>query len=182
MLGCYDFCGHYDWTFRWLEEEGGKQFLLQYWDEAIREDSQEHAATLIEDLGFQGMVEYWGETLAEEAPKGGFNTKKTKNTFWIEMTDCPSRGFLVRNEIDFSGDYCDHCIGWIGPLMKKAGYTIDHDHNHQGQCWWEFKKAEQSNQDFPDNQEKRQELTQAWKAQGYPLHQFRNANHPEEKA
>ena len=23
MIGCYDFCGHYEWTFGWLERVGG---------------------------------------------------------------------------------------------------------------------------------------------------------------
>ena len=24
MIGVYDFCGHYEWTFAWLEREGGE--------------------------------------------------------------------------------------------------------------------------------------------------------------
>jgi hypothetical protein len=32
-------------------------------------------------------------------------------------------------------------MGWIGPLMKRAGFVIDHQHNHCGQCWWELRRA-----------------------------------------
>ncbi len=35
MIGCYDFCGHYEWTFDWLEREGGRALVRAYWDEAI---------------------------------------------------------------------------------------------------------------------------------------------------
>ena len=28
MIGCYDFCAHYEWTFAWLEKEGlGPAFI-----------------------------------------------------------------------------------------------------------------------------------------------------------
>jgi len=57
------------------------------------------------------------------------------------MHDCPSKGFLVRNGLEQYPDYCDHCIGWIGPMMQDAGFVIDHEHNHRGQCWWEFRAA-----------------------------------------
>ena len=33
-------------------------------------------------------------------------------------------------------------MGWIGPLMKKAGFVIDHEHNHCGQCWWEMRSKD----------------------------------------
>jgi hypothetical protein len=33
-------------------------------------------------------------------------------------------------------------MGWIGPMMKEAGFVIDHEHNHCGQCWWEMRRKE----------------------------------------
>ena len=32
-------------------------------------------------------------------------------------------------------------MGWVGPLMRESGFTIDHEHNHRGQCWWEMRPA-----------------------------------------
>ena len=32
MIGVYDFCGHYDWTFAWLHAQGGERLVRQYWD------------------------------------------------------------------------------------------------------------------------------------------------------
>jgi hypothetical protein len=58
------------------------------------------------------------------------------------MHDCPSKGFLIKNNLQQYKDYCDHCIGWIRPVLERAGFRIDHEHNHQGQCWWEFREQE----------------------------------------
>ena len=140
MLGAYDFCGHYEWTFDWLDREGGHDLVLAYWDEAIHRDSQQHAARLILEKGFVGMKEYWGHTLAEEA--ASYAVSATDRVFRIDMQECPSKGFLIRNNLYQYPDYCDHCLGWIGPLLKKAGYVVDHQHNHRGRCWWEIRRAD----------------------------------------
>lgn len=140
MLGCYDFCGHYDWTFEWLRQQGGEALLRDYWSGAIAVDSQRHAAAMIKELGFEGMKKYWAHTLNEEA--AGYVITSRENVFRVDMHECPSKGFLIRNGIEHSADYCDHCIEWIGPMLKPAGFTIDHEHNHQGQCWWEMRKKD----------------------------------------
>jgi hypothetical protein len=138
MIGAYDFCGHYDWTFEWLCAQGGEALVRQYWDEAIHRDSQSHAATLIQKHGFAGMATYWGHTLEHEG--AGYHTTASKDVFRIDMHDCPSKGFLIRNDLGAYHDYCDHCMGWIGPMLKQAGFAVDHEHNHCGQCWWEIRR------------------------------------------
>jgi hypothetical protein len=140
MLGSYDFCGHYDWTFEWLRREGGEAMVQRYWEEAISRDSQNHARELILAKGIEGMKEYWGHTLREEAAE--YTTVAGDDFFRLDMHDCPSKGFLLRNGIEAYSDYCDHCIGWIGPMMREAGFIIHHEHNHRGQCWWEMRKAD----------------------------------------
>lgn len=140
MIGCYDFCGHYEWTFAWLEATGGHDLVRQYWEEAISRDSQQHARALIHGKGMAGMKEYWGHTLDHEA--AGYAITATDEVFRIDMHDCPSKGFLIRNGLVQYRDYCDHCMGWIGPVMQEAGFVIDHEHNHCGQCWWEIRRAE----------------------------------------
>jgi N-acetylneuraminic acid mutarotase len=137
MLGVYDFCGHYEWTFAWLEKEGGPGLLHEYWDEAIHQDSQRHATELISLEGIDGMKKYWGHALSQEG--AGYTTSATTKIFRLDIHDCPSKGFLIRNGLEQHADYCDHCVGWIGPMLKKAGFAIDHQHNHCGQCWWEMR-------------------------------------------
>lgn len=141
MMGCYDFCGHYEWTFDWFERVGGKPLVRDFWKEAIGGDSQLHAREMIEREGFEGMRKYWGHTLAEESPDRAYTITDGADVFRIDMHACPSRGFLLRNDLANYQDYCDHCMGWIGPMLRGAGFVIDHEHNHQGQCWWEIRRA-----------------------------------------
>tara|TARA_R100000027_G_scaffold66167_3_gene61633 strand:- start:79 stop:642 length:564 start_codon:yes stop_codon:yes gene_type:complete len=142
MLGSYDFCGHYEWTFTWLNNRGGPELLSGFWEEAISRDSQLHARELIAQEGIEGMKAYWGYTLAEESPELGFRITVRDGVFRIDMHDCPSKGFLTRNGLEQYPDYCDHCIGWIGPMMRDTGFVIDHEHNHRGQCWWEMRSTD----------------------------------------
>jgi len=139
MLGVYDFCGHYEWTFEWLHRRGGDALVHQYWDEAIHRDSQRHAAELIVVEGIEGMKKYFGHSLTQE--EAGYKFTATEKVFRLDMHACPSKGFLLQNNLEQYPDYCDHCMGWIGPLAKRAGFVIDHEHNHCGQCWWEYRKA-----------------------------------------
>lgn len=171
MLGCYDFCAHYDWTFDWIEREGGYPDLVEYWDAAIRGDSQQHASQLIGAKGIEGMSEYWGQTLSEEAPNGGFQARIEDGRFLVEMTDCPSRGFLLRNKVEFSKDYCDHCLGWIGPMMRDANFKIKHAHNHLGQCYWEFYPKSDEGKLSQSVEEWKKSLLSDWKQQGAKIDQ-----------
>jgi len=54
----------------------------------------------------------------------------------MDMRRCPSKGFLTANDRNADEDYCDHCIGWMGPLLEGLGIeVVEHEHNHCGQCW-----------------------------------------------
>lgn len=140
MIGSYDFCGHYEWTFGWLERAGGDSLVREYWIEAISRDASEQAYRMIVPDGIEGMRRYWQHTLEEEA--AGYDLTSDEKCFRLDMHACPSKGFLIRNDLYQHKDYCDHCIGWIGPMMGEAGFVIDHEHNHRGQCWWEFRRRE----------------------------------------
>ncbi len=136
MIGTQDFCGHYDWTFEYIRRTFGDEALRAYWAEAIAFDSQQHAFALMRDEGFDGMDAYWGHTLtAEEA---GYAITRTDDAFRIDMHDCPSKGYLIDHGLEAHLDYCAHCMGWIGPVAERAGFSVDHVHNHRGQCWWEL--------------------------------------------
>lgn len=182
MIGVYDFCGHYEWTFAWLEATGGPALLRAYWDEAIHQDSQRHARSLILSQGIEGMREYWGFTLDHEA--AGYSLRATDTAFRIDMHQCPSKGFLLQNQLQQFHDYCDHCMGWIGPLMKDAGFAIDHEHNHCGQCWWEIRSVDDpttpgdAGGSLGGDRDVR--LGPDWKPTG-PLDRYRHANDVDDK-
>lgn len=183
MIGVYDFCGHYDWTFEWLRHTGGDPLLRQFWDEAVHRDAQRHARELILKKGFAGMTEYWGHTLTHEG--AGYHTTATDKVFRIDMHDCPSKGFLIRNGLNACPDYCDHCMGWIGPMLQEAGFAVDHQHNHRGRCWWEIRRAKDTT---PPSQpgslagEQDVRLRPDWNTSGGSLDTFIHATNPSGKA
>lgn len=184
MIGCYDFCGHYEWTFDWLEKSGGHALVRDYWNEAINHDSQQHARALIEGEGFAGMVKYWGHTLAEESPERGFTITHRPGVFRIDMHACPSKGFLLRNDLASYRDYCDHCMGWTGPMMREAGFVIDHEHNHLGQCWWEMRAADATGGHSAPGEvsgEKDVRFLPHWLPAGAQLDRYNKATDPDAK-
>jgi hypothetical protein len=182
MIGVYDFCGHYDWTFEWLRRQGGEALVRQYWDNAIHQDAQRHAAVLIQEQGFAGMAAYWGHTLKQEG--AGYHTSAAEGVFRIDMHDCPSKGFLIRNGLGAYHDYCDHCMGWIGPMLKQAGFAVDHEHNHCGQCWWEIRRLGGTP---PPSQpgtlagSEDVRLRPDWRGPGAKLDVYHHSNRPEDK-
>ncbi|HOE95249.1 MAG TPA: hypothetical protein PLS90_03340 [Candidatus Sumerlaeota bacterium] len=136
MIGVHDFCGHYDWTFEYLRRLGGEELVARYWREAIGFDSQRHALQLFLAKGIEGMAEYWGHTLTLE--EAGYRLSRNQDVFRLDMHACPSKGYLIEHGLEAYPDYCTHCIGWIGPVAEQAGFQVDHEHNHCGQCWWEL--------------------------------------------
>lgn len=182
MIGVYDFCGHYDWTFEWLRQTGGETFVRQYWDEGIHRDAQQHASKLIQQQGLAGMAGYWGHTLSHEC--ADYHTTVAGGVFRIDMHTCPSKGFLLRNHLGAYHDYCDHCMGWIGPMLKRAGFVVNHEHNHCGQCWWEMRRANDSTlpggpRTEADSQDVR--LRPDWNQPGIKHDLYHNSNDPDDK-
>jgi hypothetical protein len=136
MIGVQDFIRYYDWTFEYLRRQYGEEAVERYWAEAIAFNSQNHAYVLIQAKGLEGMAEYWGHTLDSE--EAGYRATLEPDHFRIDMYECPSKGLLIKIGQEEYHDYCQHCIGWIKPIMDASGFSIDHEHNHQGQCWWEM--------------------------------------------
>ena len=130
------------------------------------------------------MLKYWGHTLLEESPDLGFHISHREDVFRIDFHQCPSRGFLLRNDLKNYGDYCDHCMGWTGPMMKECGYQIDHEHNHRGQCWWEIRPAGTPGGHAPVGSvsgDKDARLLPNWLAPGAKLDRYTKANDPDDK-
>ncbi|MEW6303384.1 MAG: hypothetical protein AB1705_07940 [Verrucomicrobiota bacterium] len=182
MLGVYDFCGHYEWTFEWLRQQGGEPLVREFWDAAIHQDSQWHAVQLILGKGFAGMQEYWSHTLAHEG--AGYHTTATDQVFRIDMHACPSKGFLIRNGLEQYRDYCDHCMGWIGPLLRRGGFVVDHQHNHCGQCWWEIRHATDATTPSRPGElsgERDVRLRPEWELGAKPMDTYSRATDPDDK-
>ena len=91
---------------------------------------------MLERFDLKGKVIFPKHTLEEKAAGYAFTVKS--DVARIDMYECLSNGFLRRNNLNQYSDYCDHCIGWIGPMMRDVGFVVNHDHNHHGQCGWSF--------------------------------------------
>ena len=131
MLGVQDFIGYYDWTFEYLRQTYGEHSVWDYWGKP-----KPHLIRLFRDRGLDGMYEYWYHTL--EMEEAGYTLEQTGDYFRIDMFDCPSKGYLIKHGLEAYHDYCEHCMGWIGPLLGATGFVVDHEHNHLGQCYWEM--------------------------------------------
>lgn len=140
MLGCHDFCGYYEWTFHYLRRRFGEAALEKYWTEAIAADSQRHYIASAQSKGLQGLYESWSKTGVDEHCDWSVILDEERNLVRLDMRECPSKGFLLDNNLNADEDYCDHCMGWINPALAKAGFEVAaHEHNHCGQCWWEVR-------------------------------------------
>jgi hypothetical protein len=142
MLGCHDFCGYYEWTFHYLRRRFGTEALVKYWEQAIATDSQRHYVAAAQEKGLKGLYESWSKTGVDEHCDWSVTLDEDRNLVRLDMRECPSKGFLLQNNLNADEDYCDHCIGWIAPALARAGFEVaGHEHNHCGQCWWEIREA-----------------------------------------
>lgn len=140
MLGCQDFCGYYDWTFAYLTRKQGRPAVERLWAEAIGDDAQKHYLHAATREGLHGLLKVWTKTGEAESCDWTFTLDESKNVLRWDMRECPSRGFLMSHGLNADEDYCDHCMGWIIPLLAKAGIEVaGHEHNHCGQCWAELR-------------------------------------------
>ena len=140
MLGVNDFIGYYDWTFEFLRRNFGQAAVEHYWSQAIAKGAVSSFYDRIKDNGIMAMVEHWAYSAIGE--QCSFHICFSSDYFRYDMHDCPSLGFVARSGRSFYGDYCEHCMGWIKTVLDHGGWKVWHEHNHQGQCWWEVRRLD----------------------------------------
>jgi hypothetical protein len=141
MLGCHDFCGHYDWTFHYLRRRFGQEAVSELWREAIGFDAQQHYVESGRSRGLAGLYDVWNKTGEDEHCDWTWTLDVERNVLRNDMRRCPSKGFLLAEDRHADEDYCDHCMGWISPVLESLGMQVaSHEHNHAGQCWTEIRE------------------------------------------
>ncbi len=136
MLGCQDFCGYYDWTFHYVRRRWGREALEGLLREAIGGESQRHYAEAGARAGLRGLYDTWTKTGQDEHCDWTFTLDEEKNVLRCDMRRCPSKGFLIEHDLNADEDYCNHCAGWMIPMLESVGAELlEHEHNHCGQCW-----------------------------------------------
>lgn len=123
MIPSDHFTRFYNEVFKYLESQG-EDALNSYFLE-ISKNQEKHILHLIEEKGFAGMYQYWSVIRDEENCELdlGYDDEK----FEIRMHLCPSLTKAKDNDAAPFARYCDHCAGWIGPIMDKTGYHLVYD-------------------------------------------------------
>jgi len=117
MIPSDHFVRFYNEVFKALERKGHRH-LVAYWQELGRLQTRELAARFRVG-GIEECHTYWKRILEEEDCKGELTL--TPTYFEFRMRRCPSLAKVLDNDAAPCEFYCDHCMGWVEPVMKAAG-------------------------------------------------------------
>ena len=118
MLPSDHFVRFYNEVFKFLEKQGPGH-LEKYWLEISRHQER-HCLQLFKEKGLQGMYDYWEHIRIEE--NCDMTLELTDDCLHMVMNKCPSLSKVIDNDATPSLRYCDHCPGWIAPMILKSGH------------------------------------------------------------
>ena len=123
MIPSDHFPRFYNEVFKFLEREGDDA-LESYWLE-ISKNQERHTLDLFAEKGLEGMQTYW--TIIRDEENCDLDISRGEDVFELTMNKCPSLTKVLDNDAEPMSRYCDHCAGWIGPIMDKLGYHLVYD-------------------------------------------------------
>jgi hypothetical protein len=127
MISCTEFIPAYNELFRFFEEKGGRQAVLDFWaylSDAFLTNLKDHVL----EKGLEGCWDYWSRTLDEEAADFTMELDTGAGTFSIDMHHCPSKGRLLEDDrVDPRPGYCAHCDLLYRRVLEPMGYEYDLD-------------------------------------------------------
>ena len=123
MLPSDHFVRMYNELFKMLEERGHRE-LQSYWLEISRLQKS-LLGPYVERAGFQGMYDYWDRIRIEENCEMDLDVGP--DYFRLRMLKCPSLSKNLDNDAGLFSLYCDHCAGWIKPVLERYGYIVVYD-------------------------------------------------------
>lgn len=123
MIPSDHFPRFYNEVFKFLETQG-EEALRAYWLE-ISKNQEWHTLELFKTKGLAGMYEYWSHIREEE--NCDLDLELFEDRLELRMNGCPSLGKVMDNDAAPMERYCDHCAGWIGPILDKTGYHLVYD-------------------------------------------------------
>ena len=126
MISCTEFIPLYSELFKYLEELGGHEEVVRYWEYISDTYVAELLGGAVSEKGLRGCWEYWAKSLSEEACDFRMELDEPEGTFSIDMRRCPSRGMLnALSHMEPYYDYCGHCAVLYSRQLKKYGITSD---------------------------------------------------------
>ena len=123
MLPSDHYVRFYNELFKMLEERSHED-LKGYWREISRLQ-RTILGPFIERDGLAGMYAYWAHIREEENCEA--DLALTEDYFEFRMLKCPSLTKAMDNDAGAFTYYCDHCAGWIGPVVESYGYHLAYD-------------------------------------------------------
>lgn len=132
MIPSDHFVRFYNEVFKFLHKQPGDE-LKSYWREISRHQ-EGHVLKEFKERGFPAMKEYWDRIFQEENCAG--STRYDEKCFVLEMDACASLKKAKDNDAGLMPLYCDHCAGWICPVMEKLGYfpVVDMISRNEPRC------------------------------------------------
>ena len=123
MIPSDHFVRFYNEVFKALQERGD-QHLVAFWRELGRLQATE-LAKRFQEGGLLACREYWEQIVKEENCLADLSL--TDDYFEFRMLQCPSLSKAMDNDAATCAYYCDHCMGWIQPVMEEAGLHVAYD-------------------------------------------------------
>ena len=126
MISCTEFIPLYSELFKFLEDIGGHDEVLRYWEYISDTYVADLLGKEVAGKGLRGCWDYWAKSLNEEACDFRMELDEQAGTFSIDMRYCPSRGMLNSlSHIEPYYDYCGHCAVLYARQLKKYGIFSD---------------------------------------------------------
>jgi len=117
MIPSDHFVRFYNEVFKALDDLG-HEHLVKYWRELGRLQTAELAESFRQD-GLQACYDYWSRIKEEENCDAELTL--TEDYLEFRMNTCPSLSKVLDNDAAACEWYCDHCMGWVEPVMEAAG-------------------------------------------------------------
>ena len=123
MIPSDHFVRFYNEVFKALAERG-HDHLEAYWRELGRLQTLE-LADKFRTGGLAACRDYWARIVQEENCLA--DLVLTEDYFEFHMRQCPSLSKALDNDATPCELYCDHCMGWVEPVMEAAGLFPAYD-------------------------------------------------------
>ena len=116
MIPSDHFVRFYNEVFKFLDE---KNALEPYYKEISRHQEL-HCLEVFRREGLKGMYDYWEHIRIEE--NCDMEQTLLPDRLIGRMNRCPSLSKVLDCDAEPCCKYCDHCAGWVQPLMTKCGF------------------------------------------------------------
>ena len=139
MISCTEFIPLYSELFKYLEDLGGHEEVLRYWEYISDTYVADLLGKAVAGKGLRGCWDYWARSLNEEACDFRMELDEQAGTFSIDMRHCPSRGMLNSlAHMEPYYDYCSHCAILYARQLRKYGILsdcFDMTNVHEARCF-----------------------------------------------